>query len=622
MSISKRGQRSVVRWAAGVGVLAAFPFLASGVAQAAMAGGNPLTTTNRPDLRTVHVNAGASTAEFCFDKAVANISPHNTLIDPDNFSLGGYRFDVALRAVTANVESTNTNCVVATMPGADLQSYSFGSVDDNAVRANAGGANAPGNIGDSTANLDSTSHSGILDHTQGPDLQAVIPDVTNNRINYVFDQPVDRSSIDFFPLTTDRRFLFYDTNGAPHWGLPIGASGTVVSVQFGTSNADSISNAVQAVVVRGLSHTEGQQQGHNNNCRNTSNVNVGSPYGGAVCDASPFPETIAPTESVAVPGTSGVTARPVLLAASLVSPIGQGSNQIDYTFSIPITTVDGNPQDLVAVMSNGQEVRATAATTIGPNTVRATFATSPTGLETFQELVVKASVYGCTRQFEEIGLDRNDESKAACKAEQGFGDNGGAGAVASVNPSSGAVTRFNETGGVAVGDNAGAFATGFSTGPDARWVTFDNKTGTVTVQMDQRVNPGSVDRERFCGFFQVVTARCFVLLSSTGTVITDHPNSAAVVNNAPFQSQVVLTYPPADVQVATALSIGGNPVDHGGSAAYTFAGDGFGPQGTVRQVISPTASATAFLDPAKSKSKSKSKAHKAKKHQRKSAHRR
>ena len=59
MSISKRGQRSVVRWAAGVGVLAAFPFLASGVAQAAMAGGNPLTTTNRPDLRTVHVNAGA-----------------------------------------------------------------------------------------------------------------------------------------------------------------------------------------------------------------------------------------------------------------------------------------------------------------------------------------------------------------------------------------------------------------------------------------------------------------------------------------------------------------------------------------------------------------------------------
>ena len=71
------------------------------------------------------------------------------------------------------------------------------------------------------------------------------------------------------------------------------------------------------------------------------------------------PETIAPTESVAVPGTSGLTARPVLLAASLVSPIGQGSNQIDYTFSIPITTVDGDPHNLVAVMSNGQEVRAT-----------------------------------------------------------------------------------------------------------------------------------------------------------------------------------------------------------------------------------------------------------------------
>ena len=117
----------------------------------------------------------------------------------------------------------------------------------------------------------------------------------------------------------------------------------------------------------------------------------------------------------------------------------------------------------------------------------------------------------------------------------------------------------------------------------------------------------------------MVTNRCFVLLGSTGTVITDHPNSAAVVNNAPFQSQVVLTYPPADVQRSMALAITGNPVDPIGSAAFTFTGDGFGQQGTVRQVISPTASATAFLDPAKSKSKSK--AHKAKKHHRK-AHRR
>ena len=628
MSISKRGQHRAVRWAAGVGVLAAFPFLASGVAQAAMAGGNPLTTTNRPDLRSVHVNNGAGTAEFCFDKAIANVSPGLSLIDPDNFSLGGYRFDVRLRAVTANVESSNTNCVVATMPsGKDLTSYSFGSVDDNAVSANAGGAVAQGNIGDSTANLDSTSHNGTTDHTQGPDLQAVIPDVTNNRINYVFDQPVDNASLqplcqrDVFrfgpdPSCPNLRFLFYDTNGGPHWGTPIGSSGTVVSVQFGPFDGDSISNAIQAVVIRGQSFTEGQPQGNNNNC---------DPNRGAVCEAGGKPETIAPTESVAVPGTSGLTARPVLLAASLVSP-GGPSNQIDYTFSIPIQAVDGDPHNLVAVTSNGQEVQATGETVISPNTVRATFATLPTGLETFQELVVKASVYGCTTRFP-FGLADNPLSRNACHDRGESGD----GAVSSVNPASGAVTRFNQTGGVAVGNNAGAFATGYSTGPDARSVTFDNSTGTVTVQMDQRVNPGSVDLNRLCGFFGVVTRRCFALISSTGTIITDHPNSAAVVNNMPFQSQVVLTYPPADLQQSVALGIAGPPVDNGpiSSAAFTFSGDlQFLPQGTVRQVISPTASATAFIDPAKGKASTKmvwlskkSKAHKAKKHHRKAAHR-
>jgi hypothetical protein len=585
MSISKRGQHRAVRWAAGVGVLAAFPFLASGVAQAAMAGGNPLTTTNRPDLRSVHVNNGADTAEFCFDKAIANVSPGLSLIDPDNFSLGGYRFDVRLRAATANVESTNTNCVVATMRPtttgsgtADLTSYSYGTVDDNAVSANNGGANAPGNIGDSTANLDSTSHNGTADHTQGPDLQAVVPDVTNNRMNYVFDQPVDGNTL------ANGRYLFYDTNGGPHWGFPIGSSGTVVSVQFGAFPADAVSNAVQAVVIRGQRFTEGVPQGPLNNCNTTSNV-----FGGAVCELGGNPETISPTESVPVPGTSGLTARPVLLSASLVNP-GGPSNQIDYTFSVPITAVDGDPGNLVAVLSNGQEVSATGENVISSNTVRATFATLPTGLETFQELVVKASVYGCTTQFQPIGT---------CNGRFTF--EGGAGAVSSVNPSSGAVTRFNETGGVQVGDNAGAFATGFSTGPDARSVTFDNSTGTVTVQMDQRVNPGSVDTRFNCGFGHVAGNGCWVLESSTGTTITDHPNSAAVVNNLPFQSQVVLSYSPSDVQRAVALAIAGSPVDPF-SAASTFFGDGqFGPQGTVRQVISPTASATAFLDPAKGK---------------------
>ena len=177
-----------------------------------------------------------------------------------------------------------------------------------------------------------------------------------------------------------------------------------------------------------------------------------------------------------MPGNSGLTARPVLQAAALVPG---PSNQIDYTFSVPISA--GTASDLIAVASNGLEVAATSETIISSNTVRATFAELPNGLQNFQEEIVKASAYGCIR-----GETRCTDLNPADPV-------GGNGAVQSVNLPAGAQTRFNLTGGVGVGGNAGAFATGFTTGPDAMSVTFNNSTGTVTVQMDQRVNPNTLN---------------------------------------------------------------------------------------------------------------------------------
>ena len=582
MSVSRRGRFLAVRWALGLGALAAFPFLASGVAQAAMAGANPLTTTNRPDLRTVHTSSAFQTGEFCFDKTIANTGPGLSVLDPDRFAVGGYRFDTNMTATggSVNVESSNTQCAVATFPVAvDMASYSFGSVADNSVIANAGGGGAPGNIGDSTANLDSNSHNGTVDHTTAPDLQAVAVDTTNNRLNYVFDQPVDTKTVSLAPSPADLRFVFYDSNGNPHWGVPVGASGTVVSVQF-NSGTDSVSTAQQAVVIRGGSHTEGQPQGNNKNCTN------GTPPGnGAVCENGGNPETMAPTESVAVPGNSGLTARPTLQSAALVPG---PSNQIDYTFSVPISA--GAASDLVAVTSRGTEVTATSETIIATNTVRATFATLPNGLQNFQEEIVKASAYGCAPL-----------SSGCADTTNGFG------AVQSVNKPAGAQTRFNLTGGVGVGDNAGAFATGFSDGPDARSVTFNNSTGTVTVQMDQRVDPNTLNVGACGPGGNLIGGGCWVLLDGTGAVVDPTPSSGAVVNNSPFQSQVVLTYPPSDLQRATALAIAGTPfvTAPGGdftdtsAAAFTYNGGEYSPaDGTVRQIISPTASGNAFLDPA------------------------
>ena len=103
-----------------------------------------------------------------------------------------------------------------------------------------------------------------------------------------------------------------------------------------------------------------------------------------------------------------------------------------------------------------------------------------------------------------------------------FGQCLGDGAVESVNPPAGAQTRNNTTGGVGVGDNAGAFGTGYSTGPDASSVTF-NSNGTVVVQMDQRViNPNGIKTDNCSGGASGTAPSgnlnfgCWVLLASDG----------------------------------------------------------------------------------------------------------
>jgi hypothetical protein len=91
-------------------------------------------------------------------------------------------------------------------------------------------------------------------------------------------------------------------------------------------------------------------------------------------------------------------------------------------------------------------------------------------------------------------------------------------------------------------------------------------------------------------------------LDSTGTVIDPAPLSASVINNSPFQSQIALTYPPGDLARSTQLLISGSPVDIDGShqfAACSFYTTNVYDQCAVRQVISPTAGASSFIDPAK-----------------------
>jgi hypothetical protein len=98
-----------------VGALAVSLFPSAGVARAAMAGANPITMSNRPDLRTVQ-GAGPSQARFCFDKVLAN-QPFN----PGSFQLGGYRVGTNVAGIGTTLDA-DPSCVLVGFPPADLRS--------------------------------------------------------------------------------------------------------------------------------------------------------------------------------------------------------------------------------------------------------------------------------------------------------------------------------------------------------------------------------------------------------------------------------------------------------------------------------------------------------------------
>ncbi len=525
MHVFNRGRPKAARYVALLGVLAAFPVIGVGVAQASIGGATPATTTNRPDLRSVTALSGlnAGRVEFCFDKALSNS------FNAANFALGGYRWDTILTGAGTPVLAANANCVDVPFGNGsqDLASYTFGTVKLGAVTANVSGGAA--NLADSTANVSSTSHNGTTGHTTAPDLQGVTVGAPagQNEIIYTFDQPVS--------ATIAGNFGYVDSSGMQHFGQAVtGIDGAGdVRVSFtGNGNPATVSGAQDAFVTRDAVNSNG-----------------------AAGSATPDPVSINPIESVVVPGASGITAAPTLSAATEV-----GNNQIAYVFNQTVATSNaaGLAAQFRAVASNGDEISATNVTVESDGkTVLATFGGN---FNNYNEEIVVASV--------------------------------AAGAV--VNPN---VNATNPPSGVPVGDNANAFATGFTNGPDATRASFNGTSGQVLVQFDQRVDPARV------------AATQFRLLDSGGNDVTPAGAGASVQTTA-FQSQVTVSFNnPALVRsVATnggSLEIIGNQTSGGGDPYTAFAGfpapavftygdphgrgmSGFNAAGNVQQILAGT----------------------------------
>jgi len=525
---SRFRRTTFVRLAVGAAALA-IPLFAAGSAVAAMGGAIPLTSTNRPDLRTVTL-VSSSGVQFCFDKPLNQA----TALTGAEFVLGGYnptsnttQNNTRTPAAGAvKYDLTNANCVDAvyqTPAGDDLNQYTYGSVGADAVT---GLNTANFNQADSTALTGSDTHNGTTGNTVAPDLVGVTTNPTFNTVSYVFNKNIGNVPAGSF-------FQIVDTGGntCPSALAPT-VSGNSVTVTFPANcplpfqAGNSVNNAVRAVALAGA----------------VQNATAGGEFN------NDFEEAI-------VPGFSGTTAKPDLVSA-MVEPSG---GAVDYNFDQPIgaATASGFQIDL-ANNSIATGASATITNTPTTGTVRVTFLNGAN----FNEYDVKATV-----------------------------------APGDATALNGAPALTSTGGSVPVGDNAGAFARGFTSGPDAVQTTFNTGTGDVTVTFDQRVFV--TDPPVPAGF---------VLLDQNGTaIVAGAGQTVTVVPAAAGPMQVVVHFGLSQptMALAKALEICGPPTDvftgvnipaectsagaTGGSVFTSSDATPFPDEPNVQQILSPFA---------------------------------
>jgi len=153
-------------------------------------------------------------------------------------------------------------------------------------------------------------------------------------------------------------------------------------------------------------------------------------------------------EGMSMPDNAGTTVD----ADPVSATIDSSGDQVTYTFDKPVTA--GTPGDFFVGLSDGTVLQGDRAANAGPDSITVTFdgGTFDTNLANYYEYAVQAGI---------------SNGAAATTAN-------GSGMPASM-------------GTMPIGGNAGAFARGFTTGPDAYAATIDPAQDTATILFDQRV---------------------------------------------------------------------------------------------------------------------------------------
>ena len=228
--------------------------------------------------------------------------------------------------------------------------------------------------------------------------------------------------------------------------------------------------------------------------------------GGAVADHYPLGENTNPLFSVDS-GGGGITTSPDLRSAELVDASG-ASDQMAFTFDQAVDT--GRAGDFAAVYSDSpnEEYGDSIANVVnGGKTVIVNF----DDLSNRTEYVVGGSVSACA-----------------------------------VNESGSTSTDCNPAGGKPAGDNEGAFALGWTTGPDAVSATVNQGLGQVRVLMDQR--------------YQKDSDSCAKLVNSEGQLFSTATSTTDQGSlSAPNVVPVTYSFDQDDLADAVGLQILGAP---------------------------------------------------------------
>jgi hypothetical protein len=388
----------------------------------------------------------------------------------DDFFLVGYRSDNdSGDSESAAVDPTDTNCLIVTWAADEIGD----PTQYTALEADSGAVSANGtnlpSLGDSVTLTGATTKAGVTGVTTAPNLVGIETPTGSDIVNNKLTYVFDKTV--GATINTDD-FFYVDGAG---------------NICYGNGAPDTADIGSTDVTVTFSTTCAGESPG------SVQNAVRGGVLDGAVDSASDS-SSLSVNQSVVLPSApnSGATTRP-----DLVSAVLNTSNHDEITFTFDKNVVVDEGTDFVAELSDGTTLQSTNAVGTGTTTVTATFSGE---LSDESEYGVIAWVF-----------------QGAVYAADNAGNSSGT----------------NTPGSAPIGGNAGAFASGFTTGADVFGVAINASTGAVTVDLDQRIDEVDVSD--------------IELLDNTGAVVAATPTPAFNSSAPPGPEVLTLQYSPSQL---------------------------------------------------------------------------